>query len=188
MNTISCAVKGCASQFSTEEEFCLNATYVCKNHHETTQKLHFQDVAFDPALNPGESNKSQSEEYDRDWGMSGDPMSLSEKCEHGVYDPMEDQRYCSICNPIKLTAVVREIKKTNIGKIGIFKNPNEQIDQAGALILFYYKLPAHLQPAWFKEQSLSFRTIAKRVFGPRLKGNKFFGADQFPEEENEQNS
>ena len=183
MNTIACAVKGCTSQFSTEEEFSSNATYVCKNHPKTVQKLHFQDVAFDSALNPGESNKSQSEEYDRDWGMSGDPMSLSEKCEHGVYDPTEDQRYCSVCKPIKLTAVVEGIKKTSVGKIGIFKSPYEQADQATALVLFYYKLPEHLQPAWFKEQSLSFKTIAKRVFGPRLKRNKFFGVDQFPEAE-----
>jgi len=111
--------------------------------------------------------------------MSGDPLSVSEKCEHGVYDPHEDQRYCTICTPATLTGKLREAKKTKNGRIAAFKDLSEQSTQAAALILFYHTVPEHLQPAWFTNKELGFKTAAKRILNPQLKKNDNYGRDQF---------
>jgi len=182
MNVLTCAVEKCDVQFQTEVALFPNASFICKNHSENTQMkaIRFQEFAFDPTLNPGGSTKSESEEYDRDWGMSGEPITPGEKCEHGVYDPHEDQRYCTICNPAKVTAVLREIKKTKNGKIGIFKDSDEESIQRIALSLFYYTLPEVIQPKWFKDRELTFKNQARRCQNWLEKNNKSL-IDQFLE-------
>jgi hypothetical protein len=173
MSVLTCKVEKCESRFETNEAFSPNASFICKNHPVSVQKkVAFQEHAFDAALNPGGGDKKESEEYDRDWGMSGDPLTASEKCPHGVYDPHEDQRYCSICNPVKITGTVKEVKKTKNGKIGAFKDSSEQADQEIALIMFYYSLPEHMQPAWFKDKELAIKARAKRGLYWLKKNNK----------------
>lgn len=181
MTTLNCAVEGCKVQFTTDAAVSPDANFICKNHSVGAQKkaIRFQEFAFDPSLNPGGNSKSESEEYDRDWGISGEPITPGEKCAHGVYDPHEDQRYCSICNPVPVAALVREIKKTKNGRIGAFKDLNEQANQAASVVLFYFTLPEHLQPLWFTDRELALKTSAKRVLSPQLKKNKNFGRDQF---------
>lgn len=174
MNTLTCAVEKCGVQFQTEMALSPTAAFICKNHPVSAQKkaVRFQEHIFDSALNPGGNSKAESEEYDRDWGMSGEPITPGEKCVHGVYDPHEDQRYCSICNPVPVTALVKEIKKTKNGKFGIFKDSSEQADQEIALILFYYALPENAQPAWFKDRELAIKARAKRGLYWLKKNNK----------------
>jgi hypothetical protein len=181
--TLSCAVPECTTVLVVEEAVSPVAKYVCRYHLKSEQKkaLHFQEFAFDPKLNPGNED-TLPEEYDKDWGMGGEQMQPGEKCRHSVYDPTEDQRYCSICNPVKITTVVSEVKKTKIGKIGILKNPTDLEDQAIGLLLFYHTLPEASQPPWFKDRDLHFKSSAKAAFTQRLRGNESYLRDQFVED------
>jgi hypothetical protein len=178
---LGCAIPECSTQITVTEVVSPTVKYVCKNHSTAVQRNQFQDFAFDPSLNPGGDDK-QSEEYDKDWGMGGEATSPSEKCKHGVYDPTEDQRYCSICNPAKIATTASEVKKTKIGKIGILKSPTDLEDQAIGLLLFYYTLPEASQPPWFKDRDLHFKSSAKRAFTQRLKHNESYLRDQFVED------
>lgn len=182
MTTLNCSVKECKVQFTTDAAVSPGAIFICKNHPADAQRKasRFQEFAFDASLNPGGSAKAESEEYDRDWGMSGEPITPGEKCVHGVYDPHEDQRYCTICNPAKVTAVLREIKKTKNGKIGVFKDSDEESIQRIALSLFYYTLPEAAQPKWFKDRELAFKNQARRCQNWLEKNNKSL-IDQFLE-------
>jgi hypothetical protein len=180
MTTVKCAMIKCTSEYTTTESVSPTATFVCKLHTEASirKELKFQRHQFDRELD-GENKKSESQEYDRDWGVSGDKMLPGEKCEHGVYDPLEDQRYCSICNPVKIIGKA-VVNKTKVGKVGKFVNRDEQIDQAISLSLFYHTMPT-LQPDWFRDKELGFKSAAKNLFNPLLKKNKNFGRDQFLE-------
>lgn len=174
MTTLNCAVEGCKVQFTTTNAVSPDAAFICKNHPVGVQRkaIRFQECAFDPALNPGGNSKSESEEYDRDWGISGEPITPGEKCAHGVYDPHEDQRYCSICNPALVTGILKELKKTKNGEFGIFKNSNEQAEQEIALIMFYFATPEYSQPAWFKDRELAIKARARRGFDWLKKNSK----------------
>ena len=53
-------------------------------------------------------------------------MTMS-RCEHGVYDPHGDQKYCSVCNPIPLTPdMVKGTSQSNIGTVGTLKDSKAQ--------------------------------------------------------------
>jgi hypothetical protein len=41
------------------------------------------------------------------------------RCEHGVYDPHGDQKYCTVCNPIRITGEILKTVNTSVGKITI---------------------------------------------------------------------
>lgn len=180
MKILICSIEGCKTEFRSEAELSPDAKFVCKNHKFAKKtSSRFQSHQFEKEL---DGLKKDSEIYDQDWGMRGDAISPSEKCKHGVYDPTEDQRYCSVCNPIKVTAVVSDIKKTKIGNLGIFKNKAEQADQSDSLELFYSCfLPPGLQPSWVRykdeknERLISLPTVEryKRIINAGLHGTQF---------------
>jgi hypothetical protein len=178
MNTIGCCIKNCKSVFSTTEPLLSTVRYICREHNKTDQSkaAHFQDCQFDPELrNKSKESRAVSNE-ERE--IEGFPMSPDEKCEHGVFDPIKDQRYCSICKPAHVTAVLSELKETKIGKIGVFVNPNEQEDQSNALLLFYGFLPEEAQPVWFRNRELAMHTKVKNMIHALIKTNGTIG-DQF---------
>jgi hypothetical protein len=71
------------------------------------------------------------------------------KCKDGVYDPHGDQRYCSVCRPTDVVAVVSKTKRQGGVKIAVFKNHNEIKDQAEALLKFVATAPVNKQPDWY---------------------------------------
>jgi hypothetical protein len=46
------------------------------------------------------------------------------KCEHGVYDPYGDQKYCTVCNPVKLNSNEFNFKtiETTVGRLSIARH------------------------------------------------------------------
>jgi hypothetical protein len=145
MNTLSCSAKGCKATLSVEGALSPGATYSCRNHTKSSHGSHFQRFQFDSELN---GKKKEAIALDRNWGERGVALSPNTKCVHGVYDPWDDQRYCSICRPTVITTVISEVKRTQVGKIGVFENEDEQIDQAISMILFYGNLSDKTRPEW----------------------------------------
>jgi hypothetical protein len=115
----------------------------------------FQEFAHDKALD----GKEKQEDYERRDNLElleGEPLNPKDKCEHGVYDPLGDQRYCSVCNPVVVTGPLTHMKKLKVDlgdgskfKVGTFKNPSEQMDQAVGVIAFA-QAGLKKKPTWLK--------------------------------------
>lgn len=143
MTTLICKIPKCGTTFSTDAPLSPRANFVCKNHYfKKKPASYFQAKQFDKEL---DGKLTERETEDENWGLHGSPISPSQKCDHGVYDPTEDQRYCTVCHPTSVVAVSR-LKKTKIGSVGIFKNETEQQDQAFGLLVFLTNLPQTSRP------------------------------------------
>jgi hypothetical protein len=55
------------------------------------------------------------------------------KCKHGVYDPNGDQRYCTVCNPVKFESAGFSFKKTksSVGDL-VIAIPTNVLKRRGA--------------------------------------------------------
>lgn len=164
---ILCSGKNCENTFVTTELVSKDFTYACKLHPKRKQKNIpvFQEVAHDKALDGKEKQEDfsgQGTRGDKEL-LEGNPLNPKNKCEHGVYDPQGDQRYCSVCHPVTVTGPLSHIKKLRVDlgdgskhKVGTFKNPSEQMDQAVGVVAFV-QAGLKKKPTWAKD--VHFPTI-----------------------------
>lgn len=158
LKTVACSgAKDCKNVFSTTDELSEKFVYTCKLHPRKKQTVvpAFQEFAHDERLD----KKEKKEDYERRENaelMVGEPLDPRKKCEHGVYAPDGDRRYCSICTPIEVTGQLLHMKKLRVDlgegskfKVGTFKNPSEQIDQAIGVVTFFQFLKK--KPAWLRD-------------------------------------
>jgi hypothetical protein len=54
--------------------------------------------------------------------MQNEGVVIVTKCEHGVYDPHGDQAYCTVCNPVTLSARGYALKHSSIGSLAVSNN------------------------------------------------------------------
>lgn len=45
------------------------------------------------------------------------PESTIPRCQHSVYDPAGDQRYCTVCSPVQIYGEVLKRIKTTVGRL-----------------------------------------------------------------------
>lgn len=153
MTTLKCRMPKCKSTLEVTGPVSANPTYQCRNHKVAKKPVHhFQVHQFDEELD-GRTKSQDSDFHDftggrRKYNEDAEPIGAAQKCAHGVYDPNEDQKYCSVCNPTLLVASNVRFKKTKIGKIVLFSTKTEQEDQANGLAIFYTNLPYKNRPKW----------------------------------------
>lgn len=161
-----CIGKGCEKTFNTTQIVARDFKYSCKLHSRKKQKNFptFQEFAHDKALDGKEKKKDfsgQDTRRDKEL-LEGEPLNPKDKCEHGVYAPSGDRRYCSVCTPIIVTGQLLHMKKLRVDlgdgskhKVATFKNPDEQIDQTIGLLAFYQNLKK--KPTWIRD--VHFATV-----------------------------
>ena len=166
VTVIYCSGKNCTNKLTISEPVSKDFTYACKLHPKKKQKNipTFQEFAHDKALDGKEKQEDfsgQDTRKDKEL-LEGEPLNPKDKCEHGVYAPNGDKRYCSVCTPIVVTGQLLHMKKLRVDlgdgskhKVGTFKNPEEQIDQTIGLLAFYQALKK--KPSWIRD--VHFATV-----------------------------
>lgn len=159
VTVIQCGGKGCNNTFTTTEPVSSEFTYACKLHPKRKQKNIpvFQTFQHDKALDGKEQEDFGVSDPRTDDLTNGEPLNPKFKCTHGVYDPHGDQRYCTVCNPVKVTGPLLHMKKLRVDlgdgskhKVATFKHPSEQMDQAIGVLVFAQR-GLKKKPTWLRD-------------------------------------